>query len=267
MLICAGRCGSLGADIAVVAGNIVFTAGVFTHSALRCHLTPQQQDKTDEERCANNRWRGQCRQILQQGALLPCRLTYRRLPPTVHCGVLPRMCSTQVLKMFVLLSYEVRSAVRSKAAIPLLLSGRPGVPDRGPRPARGRPAESAWLSWRATVLPGVPAVGTGDRTPAHHCVSPLLAAVRPPASWPASWPTAPFPGDGEPRLPAVFFPVHSALVPMISRVPHGHARDRGQRPVSPAARKVRGGGTAVGVTFRLMNGHRAAGSDRPPPAV
>ena len=238
----------------------MFTAGVFTHSALRCHLTPQQQDKTDEERSANNRRRGQCRQILQQGALLPCRLTYRRLPPTVHCGVLPRMCSTQVLKMFVLLSYEVRSAGRSRAAIPaLLLSGRPargaGRPVDGPRHPRG--------CHGGDRLAG----SSGGRHRGPHSCSPLCltttagrAAARVLAHGAVS-------GRRRTMAPRCLLPSSQRLVPMISGVPSGHARDRRQRPVCPAAREVRGGGTAVGVTFRLMNGHRVAGSDRPPLAA
>ena len=238
----------------------MFTAGVFTHSALRCHLTPQQQDKTDEERSANNRWRGQCRQILQQGALLPCRLTYRRLPPTVRCGVLPRMCLTQVLKMFVLLSYEVRSAGRSKAAIPaLLLSGRPGAPARGAWRARGRPAESARLSWRATVLPGAPAFGTGTAlllTIVSHrywrpCGRPRPARACRPARGTVS---------RRRRTTALrrLLPSSQRLVPMISGVPHGHARDRrattrlGRRPGSPGWRD--GGGRDVPSYERTSRG-------------
>ena len=118
----------------------------------------------------------------------PLPLTYRRLPPTVHCGVLPGMCSTQVLKCSYcsLMKFVPQAGQRQPYRRCCI---RPtGHPARGARPARGRPAASARLSWRATVLPGAPAVGTGDRTPADHCVSPLLAAVRPPASWPASWP-------------------------------------------------------------------------------
>ncbi len=248
----------------------MFTAGVFTHSALGCHLTPQQQDKTDEERSANNRWRGQRRQILQQGALLPCRLTHRRLPPTARCGVLPRMCLTQVPKMFVLLSYEVRSAGWSR---------RPYR--RCCYPAAGRPARGAWRARgtartiRAAVMAGDRLARSSgfrrrDRTPAHHCVSTLLAAVRPPAPWPASWRAlARGTVSWRQRTTALrrLLPSSQRLLPMISGVPHGHARDRrattrlGRRPGSPGWRD--GGG----VTFRLMNRHRVAGSDRSPPAV
>ena len=241
----------------------MFTARVFTHSAPRCHLTPQQQDKTDEERSANNRWRGQRRQILQQGALLPCRLTYRCLPRTVHRGALPCMCLTQVLKMFVLLSYEVRSAARSKTAIPaLLLSGWLGAPGRGAQPARSPPAESARLSWRATVSPGAPAVGTGTALlltiVSHRCWRPC--------GRPRHGPRHRFratANHGSPASSSQF----TALSPDDLRCAERARRDRRQQPACPAAREVRGGGTAVGVTFRLMNGHRVAGSDRPPPAV
>jgi hypothetical protein len=218
----------------------VFTAGVFTHSALRCHLTPQQQDKTDEERSANNRRRGQCRQILQQGALLPCRLTYRRLPPTVHCGVQPRMCLPQVLKMFVLLSYEVRSTVRSKAAIPaLLLSGRPGTRPGAPgRPGDGTQNPRGCHAGRASCR------SSGGRHRGPHCCSPLcltaaggraaarvLARVRAGATVSGRRPTTALR-----CLP----PSSRRLVPIISGVPHGTPATAGQRPFCPAARKVRG---------------------------
>jgi len=76
-----GRCWGVDVDNAV-AGNIVFPAGVFTHSPLRRHLTAQQQDKADEERDANYRRRSQRREILQQGVLLPCRLRHRRISPS-----------------------------------------------------------------------------------------------------------------------------------------------------------------------------------------
>ena len=238
----------------------MFTAGVFTHSALRCHLTPQQQDKTDEERSANNRWRGQRRQILQQGALLPCRLTYRRLPPTVHCGVLPRMCLTQVLKMFVLLSYEVRSAGRSKAAIPaLLLSGRPG-PGRPAGPGTARRI-------RAAVIAGDRlARSSGFRHRGPHSCSPLCltaaggrAAARDQARVLARA-VADGTVSGRRRTTALrrLLPSSQRLVPMISGVPHGHARDRrattrlGRRPGSPGWRD--GGGRDVPSYERTSRG-------------
>jgi hypothetical protein len=63
-----GRWRLVDVDNAVVAGNIGFMMGVFLHSTLRPHLSPQQQDKSDEERDANNRWRSERRQILQQDA-------------------------------------------------------------------------------------------------------------------------------------------------------------------------------------------------------
>ena len=170
-----GRCRGLVVDNAVVAGNIAFTAGIFTHAVLRCHLTPQQQDKADEERRANNRWRSQRREILHQGGLLTCGLTYRRLPSAVRCGAPPRMCLTQVLKMFVLLSYEVRSG---GPAISPRHTGRCRYPARlwatgSARPApRGPPAEihGAGHDGRP-ACPEVPAMGGADRALPHHCLA------------------------------------------------------------------------------------------------
>ena len=246
----------------------MFTAGVFTHSALRCHLPPQQQDKTDEERSANNRWRGQCRQILQQGALLPCRLTYRRLPPTVHCGAQPRMCLTQVLKMFVLLSYEVRSAGRSKAAIPaLLLSGRR-------RPGPGRPAGPGTARRiRAAVMAGDRlARSSGGRHRGPHSCSPLCltaaggrAAARVLARVLAGGTVS-----GRRRTTALrrLLPSSQRLVPMISGVPHGHARDRrattrlSRRPESPGWRD--GGGRDVPSYERASRGRIGPATARGP---
>src|ERR1700690_838103 len=97
-----GRCWGVDVDNAV-AGNIVFPAGVFTHSPLRRHLTAQQQDKADEERGANYRRRSQRREILQQGVLLSCRLGIGA-SHQARCATPPRMCLTQVPKMLVLLS-------------------------------------------------------------------------------------------------------------------------------------------------------------------
>ncbi len=211
----------------------MFTAGVFTHSALRCHLTPQQQDKTDEERSANNRRRGQCRQILQQGALLPYRLRYRCLPSTVHCGVLPRMCLTQVLKMFVLLSYEVCSAGRSKAAIPaLLLSGRPGAPAYGAWPVRGRLTESPRLSWRATVLPELRRSAPGP----HSCLPLCLTATGGRAvARVLARALAHGTVSERQRTTALrrLLPSSKRLVPMISGVPNGTPATAGNDPSVP----------------------------------
>ncbi|HEY0716245.1 MAG TPA: hypothetical protein VGD68_01410 [Streptosporangiaceae bacterium] len=55
-------------DNAVVAGNFGFPAGVAGHSALWRHLTAQEQDKSDNERDANNCWRSERREILQHDA-------------------------------------------------------------------------------------------------------------------------------------------------------------------------------------------------------
>ena len=246
----------------------MFTAGVFTHSALRCHLTPQQQNKTDEERSANNRWRGQRRQILQQGALLPCRLTYRRLPPTVHCGALPRTCLTQVLKMFVLLSYEVvpqagqrqpyrRCCYQAGRAPRPGAPGRPGDGPQNPRGCHGGRPSCPELR--------LPAPGTA-----------LLLTIVSHRYWrPCGRPRpGPRPGprhrflatanQGSPASSSQF----TALSPDdLRRAARARPRPPGNDPSGSRAREVRGGGTAVGVTFRLMNGHRVAGSDRPPPAV
>ncbi len=157
---------------------------------------------------------------------------------------------------------KFRSAGRSKAAIPaLLLSGRLGAPARSARPARGRPVESARLSWRATVMPGVPAGrhrGPPSCSPLCLTVTGGRAAARVLAR---VLPHGTVSGRRRTTAPRRLLPSSQRLVPMISGVPNGHARDRRQRPVCPAAGEVRGGGTAVGVTFRLMNGHRVAGSD------
>jgi hypothetical protein len=65
-----GRWRLVDVDNAVVSGIFGFAAGVFPHSTLRRHLPAQQQDKSNNERDANNRWRGEGCEILQQDRLL-----------------------------------------------------------------------------------------------------------------------------------------------------------------------------------------------------
>lgn len=166
--------------------------------------------------------------------------------------------------MLVLLSYEVRSAGRSKAAIPALPY------PAGRAPGTGRPA-CPWTARgiRAAVMAGDRLAGSSWRSAPGTAL--LLTIVSHHYWRPCGRPRpGPRPGQGavsgrrRTTAPRRLLPSSGRLVPMISGVPNGHARDRRQRPVCPAAREVRGGGTAVGVTFHLMSGHRVAGSDRPP---
>src|ERR1700744_364466 len=65
-----GRCRLVDVDNAVVSGIFGFAAGAFPNSTLWRPLPAAQQDKANNERNANNRWRGEGCEILQQDRLL-----------------------------------------------------------------------------------------------------------------------------------------------------------------------------------------------------
>jgi hypothetical protein len=150
----------------------------------------------------------------------------------VHCGVLPRMCLTQVLKMFVLLSYEVvpqagqRQPYR-RCCYPA--TGRPGL-WRLAGPGTAHRIRAAVMA--GDRLAGAPAVGTGP-----HSCSPLCltatggrAAARVLARAPAHGTVS-----ERQRTTALrrLLPSSKRLVPMISGVPDGTPATAGNDPSVP----------------------------------
>ena len=240
----------------------MFIARVFAYSALRCHLTAQQQDKADEERGANNRRRSQRREILQQGALLSCCLAHRRIPPTLRRGAPPCMCLTQVLEIFVLLSNASVPAACRKAAMPALaFSG----PVRGRTAARGgHRTEAAPGHHGVTGRPCREPAGSGRNQP-----SPSIVSHRrdPPRGWPCPGRDSIRDGPARRRSHGRAFAGQSATGQMIG----GRCGRAPRRPGLEPAQDLRHDGRAcrarAGRIFRLMNGPGVAGSDRPPPVA
>ena len=160
-----------------------FIARVFAYSALRRHLTAQQQDKADEERDANNRRRSQRREILQQDVLLSCCLAHRRILPTLRRSTPPRMCLTQVPEIFVLLS---NASFRQPAERPpcraLALSGSgPGrTATRGGHRAEAAPGHHGVTG----DLAGSPPEAAGTSPPSALCLT-VRSAARLALPWPA----------------------------------------------------------------------------------
>ena len=152
-----------------------------------------------------------------------------------------------------LMKFVHRRPVKAAAIPALLLSGRPLAPRAGRLAGAGTAAESAPLSGGRPSCPEL-RPRHRDRTPAHHCVSPLLAAVRPPATRPQHR----FPATANHGPPASSYQFTALSPDVVRRAtrtrprPPGNGPSGHRRPGSPGWRD--GGGRDVPSFERTSRG-------------
>src|SRR5215471_5825046 len=116
----------------------------------RTHLTPEEENHSDQEGAAHNQWWGQCRQIPEHAGLL-YGLSSACHSPTWHCYLSPRMAGPE--------GACPDGPARRPRVIPLRTSHGHYLSRPGPRAFAGRLGLRTFPGWLdASSIPAEPRI-------------------------------------------------------------------------------------------------------------